>query len=70
MQRAATFASGSPVALDTYGTVREARGLTSRTIHDVVLDGVLHVHQPDDLQPLRQRHGLPAQLRLQLRATG
>ena len=31
MQRAAIFASGSPVAFDTKGTVREARGLTSST---------------------------------------
>ena len=30
MQRAATLASGTPMALDTKGTVREARGLTSR----------------------------------------
>ena len=31
MQRAAILASGSPVALETNGTVREARGLTSST---------------------------------------
>ncbi len=31
MQRAAILASGRPVALDTKGTVREARGLTSST---------------------------------------
>ena len=31
IKRAATFASGTPVALLTYGTVREARGFTSRT---------------------------------------
>ena len=31
MQRAAILASGMPVALDTNGTVREARGLTSST---------------------------------------
>ncbi len=31
MHRAAIFASGSPVALETYGTVREARGFTSST---------------------------------------
>ena len=29
--RAATLASGTPVALDRYGTVRDARGLTSST---------------------------------------
>ena len=29
--RAATFASGTPVAFDRYGTVRDARGFTSRT---------------------------------------
>ena len=31
MQRAAILASGWPVALLTYGTVRDARGLTSST---------------------------------------
>ena len=31
MQRAAILASGWPVALETKGTVREARGLTSST---------------------------------------
>ena len=31
MQRAAIFASGRPVAFETKGTVREARGFTSRT---------------------------------------
>ena len=31
MQRAAIIASGWPVAFDTYGTVREARGFTSST---------------------------------------
>ena len=31
MIRAATFASGTPVAFDRYGTVRDARGFTSRT---------------------------------------
>jgi hypothetical protein len=31
MQRAAILASGMPVALDTNGTVREARGFTSST---------------------------------------
>ena len=31
MQRAAILASGSPVALETNGTVRDARGLTSST---------------------------------------
>src|SRR6185503_10546066 len=31
MQRAAILASGRPVAFDTYGTVRDARGLTSST---------------------------------------
>ena len=30
MTRAAIFASGTPVALETNGTVREARGFTSR----------------------------------------
>ena len=31
IRRAAIFASGTPVAFDTYGTVREARGFTSIT---------------------------------------
>ena len=31
MQRAAILASGRPVALETKGTVREARGFTSST---------------------------------------
>jgi hypothetical protein len=31
MQRAAILASGTPIALETNGTVREARGLTSST---------------------------------------
>ena len=31
MQRAAIFASGWPVAFETNGTVREARGFTSST---------------------------------------
>ena len=31
MQRAAIFASGTPVAFETKGTVRLARGLTSKT---------------------------------------
>ena len=31
MTSAATFASGTPVAFERYGTVRDARGLTSST---------------------------------------
>ncbi len=31
MRREAIRASGTPVAFETYGTVREARGFTSRT---------------------------------------
>ena len=31
IRRAAILASGTPVALETYGTVREARGFTSIT---------------------------------------
>ena len=30
---------------DTSGTVRDARGFASSTIHAAVLDGVLHVHE-------------------------
>ena len=31
MSRAAIFASGTPVAFERYGTVRDARGFTSST---------------------------------------
>ena len=33
--------------LETSGTVREARGLASRYVNDVVGDGVLNIHQSD-----------------------
>ncbi len=53
---AATLATGTPVALATNGTVRLARGFTSSTYSTwlvvFALDGVLHVHQPDDAQLL------------------
>ena len=44
--RQASFASGRPTALETNGTVREARGLASITYSCAVDDGVLHVQQP------------------------
>jgi hypothetical protein len=43
---AATLARGTPVALETNGTVRLARGLASRHIHRAVLHGVLNVDEP------------------------
>ena len=54
IRRAAILASGTPVAFETYGTVREARGFTSITYTLSALDGVLHVHQADDIQSARQ----------------
>jgi hypothetical protein len=41
-----------PVALERYGTVRDARGFTSSTYTTVVLDRELRVHQPDDIERL------------------
>ena len=52
MQRAAIFASGMPVALETNGTVRDARGFTSSTIHRFALYRELHIHQPDHVEAL------------------
>jgi hypothetical protein len=65
MQRAAIFASCSPVALETKGTVRDARGLTSRTKTTPSLDRELDVHQTADLQPHGHQPRLPAQFVLQ-----
>jgi hypothetical protein len=62
MQRAATLASCRPVAFDTKGTVREARGFTSKHVDRAVLDGELHVHETDDVERLRHLLGLVAQL--------
>ncbi len=36
--------------LETSGTVRDARGLASRTVDFIVADRILHVHQADDVQ--------------------
>jgi hypothetical protein len=54
MTFAASFASGTPIALATNGTVREARGIDLEHVELVVLDRELHVHQPDDAQLARQ----------------
>jgi len=54
IKRAPIFASGTPVALLTKGTVRDARGLTSSTYTVIALNRVLHVHQADDFQAERQ----------------
>ena len=53
MIRQASLASGTPTALETNGTVREARGLASITYSSPGVDRVLHVEQPDDAD--RQR---------------
>jgi len=45
----ATWASATPVALATNGTVRLARGFASRTVDLVVLDRVLERDQSDHL---------------------
>ena len=58
--RAACDASGTPIALDTNGIVRLARGFTSSTYTTPSLDRELHVDQPDDAERLRHRDGLLA----------
>ncbi len=52
--RAATLASGTPVTLETNGTVREARGFTSRMKMPRPSrgHGELHVHQAAHAQLL------------------
>ena len=62
MTRAATFASGMPVALETKGTVREARGIDLQDVDDPALDGELDVHQTNDVQGLGKLAGLRTQL--------
>ena len=56
---AAILATGMPVAFETNGTVRLARGLTSSTYTILpavfLLDGELDVHQPADAQLAGQR---------------
>src|SRR4051812_14540261 len=61
--RAAIFAIGTPVALDTNGTVRDARGFTSR-MYDSVLNRELNVHQSDHVQTSCEFARLLAQLLL------
>ena len=63
MARAASFASGTPVAFDTKGTVREARGLTSSTYTVSPLYRELRVHEPDDAEGLRHGAHLVPELR-------
>ena len=65
MQRAAIFASGTPIALLTNGTVRLARGFTSRT-NTLRLDGELHVHETNHTELTSERDRLPADLGLGL----
>ena len=50
MTRAATLARFNPVALDTKGTVREARGLTSKNVDIAILYRKLDVHKPAHLE--------------------
>ena len=42
---AASFASGTPMALLTNGTVCEARGLMFKHVNVLALDRELHIHQ-------------------------
>ncbi len=55
--RAATLASGTPVALATNGTVRLARGLASMHEDLAVLDRELHVDQAPHLEGLGDARG-------------
>ena len=68
MQRAAILASGTPVALETKGTVREARGFTSstKTLSSWIANCTFM--RPTTLSALRHGDGLAAQLVLQSRA--
>ena len=51
-QPASDLGQRHPIALETNGTVREARGLASITYSSLVaVDGELDVDQPDDAQP-------------------
>ena len=60
MTLAASFASGTPMALDTNGTVREARGIHLDDIQIALLHGELDVHQAAHVEFLGQRLGRPA----------
>ena len=55
MSRAATLASGTPVALLTNGTVRLARGFASMIQTWPSLHRVLHVEQTDDVERVGER---------------
>jgi hypothetical protein len=48
--RAAIFASGTPVAFDRYGTVRDGARIHFEDVDRLVLDRELRVHQADDLE--------------------
>ena len=50
---AAIFANGTPVAFETYGTVRDAR-IHFEHVQVAVLNRVLHVHEADDVQRFRE----------------
>ena len=62
MTRAATLARGTPVALDTNGTVRLARGLASITKTWSGLDRVLHVERADAPRGRRRSRGCSASI--------
>ena len=47
-----------PVALLTKGTVLDRPGVHLQHVHDVVLDGVLDIHEPDYVQLPRQVVGV------------
>ena len=61
MTRAPILATATPVAFATNGTVREARGIDLQDEDLAVLDGVLHVHQPDHMECAGQGRGLLTQ---------
>ena len=67
MIRQAIFASGTPIALETNGTVRDARGLASMMYRLAVVDGVLDVDEPEraerERDPARRRADLLEHLR-------
>ena len=55
MTLAAIFASGTPIALLTKGTVREARGLTSRTKTSSSLTAYCTFIRPTTLSAVARR---------------
>ena len=62
MTRAAILATGLPIALATNGTVRLARGLTSRMNTSPSLIAIWTFIRPRTLKRARQRLGLPLDL--------